>query len=88
MVHKGETVMTTLVLMVVVEETNARGVGMVVAMIATLLIAVMGMVMVVTGREGAGVLDFPEAGVAVMRAGLPQMAWIEHLTSFVTDLRI
>ena len=85
MVHKGKMVMTTLVLMVVVEETNAKGVDMTLLTLLTLLIVVMMMmlVVVVIGREGAEA----GAGVAVMRAGIPQLAWIELLTSFVIDLR-
>ena len=87
-VHKGEMVRTTLGLMVVVEEANAKGVGMTLLTRLTLLIVVMMtmLVVVVMGMGGAEVEA--RTGVAVVQAGIPQLAWIELLTSFVRDLRI
>ena len=85
MVHIGKTVMTTLILMVVVEEASAKEVGMTLLTRLTPLIVVMTTMLVVMGIGGAEVEA--GAGVAVVQAGTPQLAWIELLTSFVIDLR-
>ena len=71
--HGGQVVMTTLVLMVEVEETNAKEVGMILLMILlTPMIVAMTTMLVVMGIGGAEV----EAGigVAVVQAGIPRPA--------------
>ena len=86
MAHIGKTVMTTLILMVEVEEaSSAKEVGMTLLTRLTPLIVVMTTMLVVMGMGGAEVEA--GAGVAVVRAGTPHLAWIELLTSFATDLR-
>ena len=86
MAHIGKTVMTTLILMVEVEEaSSAKEVGMTLLTRLTPLIVVMTTMLVVMGIGGAEVEA--GAGVAVVQAGTPQLAWIELLTSFATDLR-
>ena len=73
MAHRGKAVMTTLVLMVEVEETNAKEVGMILLMILlTPMIVAMTTMMVVMGIGGAEV----EAGigVAVGQVGIPRLA--------------
>ena len=64
--------MTTLVLMVEVEETNAKEVGMILPTLLTPMIVAMTTMMVVMGIGGAEV----EAGigVAVVQAGIPRPA--------------
>ena len=70
--HGGQVVMTTLVLMVEVEETNAKEVGMILLTLLTPMIVAMTTMMVVMGIGGAEV----EAGIgaAVVQAGIPRPA--------------
>ena len=75
MAHEGKTVMTTLILMVEVEEaSSAKEVDMTLLTRLTPLIVVMTAMLVVMGIGGAEV----EAGVgvAVVQPGTPQLAWI------------
>ena len=67
--------MTTLILMVEVEEASAKEVGMILLTRLTPLTVVMTAMLVVMGIGGAEVEA--EVGVAVVQAGTPQLAWIE-----------
>ena len=76
MAHVGKTVITTMTLLVEVEEvSSAKEVDMILLTRLTLLPVVMTAILVVMGIGGVEV----EAGigVVVVQPGTPQLAWIE-----------